>query len=92
MKQTVNIPQLGVAMQNSPVVGDPSVGTKAENILRFVSEAHSELANIRQKLFGDSEAGRSSQNQLTCVNGILEESSTQIACLVGELKTINNLI
>lgn len=93
MKNTINIPQLG-QFQDNTRIQEPNIGTRAEEILRFLSEAQTEIRVIREKLFGESEgsAGSTQTPHIPCLEELLARVCSGTASLVGDLKTINGRI
>lgn len=80
-----------IGAANSPK--EPTLLGRGEELLKHVAELEREHARLRGNLLGLQESEVSSiPTPVTTIDGMLARACQQVACLVGDMATINGCV
>lgn len=72
-----------------PLINEPTLTGKLIQILEHIELAESRMANLRGHLYGEGESSLDYPKSTT-IRGMVDLIGTRLACLCGELATINS--
>lgn len=73
----------------APQINEPTITGQLHQLLEHMDLAESRVASLRGHLFGEGESGMQ-RSTPTTVRSMLVDLGTRLACLCGELATINS--
>lgn len=77
-------PMLGIA----PTPNEPTIVGAVSELLNFIATAEMHLADFRSVVFGEGES-ELKQETPTTMDAALRTACTRVACICGQLATIN---